>query len=67
MLIVLTICSILTTDCRDETMNLDAHEMTPPACQSVAQAAIADFMQAFPNYRPTRFKCIPANRREHNI
>jgi hypothetical protein len=68
MLIILTVCSILTGgDCREETMNIDAHEMTPQACIAQAQPAMADFIRAFPNHRVTRFKCIPKERREHSI
>lgn len=67
MLILLTICSIVSGDCRTETVNLDAHEMTPNACIAQAQPAIASYMAAYPNYDVKRFRCVPANRREHAI
>jgi hypothetical protein len=66
MLIVMTLCSILTgADCHEETMVLDRTDMTPQACVAVAQVAMADYIQAFPNQRVTKFKCVPPNRREH--
>jgi hypothetical protein len=67
MLIVMTLCSILTgADCHEETLVLDrTTEMTPMACIAVAQTAMADYIQSFPNQRVTKFKCVPPNHREH--
>lgn len=58
MLIILTICNVLTGACANEPLPYPHAAPNPAMCTMQSQAVVAEYMQSFPGYRAERVRCM---------
>lgn len=61
--LIVTICQVANANvCKDVEMQFDGDPsmLTPYKCSLGAQAEIAKVMPSYPNWTPTRYKCLSA-------